>query len=46
MNFFCTEKHLEEWLKGTNLTQSNIYSLRIEDAGVVGRSIFGNGEKV
>jgi hypothetical protein len=45
MNFFCKEKHLEEWLKGTNLTQSNIYSLRIEDAGLVGKSIFEHENK-
>ncbi len=32
---------MEEWLKSTNLNQSNIYCLSIEEAALVGRSIFG-----
>jgi len=40
MNFFCTEKHVEEWLSKKELSKSTFYSLNIADALVVAKRIF------
>ncbi len=41
MNFFCTEKHLLEWLEGSPLKISDIYSLNIDDAVMAAKALFG-----
>jgi len=41
MNFFCTEKHVNEWLKESNLNKDDIHVLDITSAIIVAKAIFG-----
>lgn len=41
MNFFCTKKHLDDWIKDSQVNQAILYSLNIKEASVVGKLIFG-----
>jgi hypothetical protein len=40
MNFFCTKKHLEEWLDETTLSREDVHPLDVESAMDVARAIF------
>jgi len=40
MNFFCTKKHLDEWLDEASLNKDDIHVLNIEKANMVAKAIF------
>jgi len=41
MNFFCTKKHLDEWVKETAPNNADIHALDIGTAVAVAKAIFG-----
>ena len=41
MNFFCTEKHANEWLGNVAGNKKDMYVLDIEKANMVAKAIFG-----
>ena len=41
MNFFCTEKHADEWLGNVSVNKKDMYVLDIEEANLVAKAIFG-----
>jgi len=41
MNFFCTEKHANEWFGNVASNKKDMYVLDIEKANMVAKAIFG-----